>query len=76
MRILRAGIALRYFSNFFGQQIDNKVREFEFESTPAEVMEIYLDYMNGFDVETNLYEKIQLLKLTTKINDEELSQVK
>ena len=56
--------------------MDEKVRQFEFADTPPEIMEIYLDYINGIERETDFYEKIQLLKLTTKIKDEDLSEVK
>ena len=56
--------------------MDEKVREFEFADTPPEIMEIYLDYINGIEKETDFYEKVQLLKLTTKIKDEDLSEVK
>ena len=56
--------------------MDEKVRQFEFADTPPEIMEIYLDYINGIEKETDFYEKVQLLKLTTKIKDEDLSEVK
>ena len=39
-------------------------------------MEIYLKYINEIEVETDIYEKLELLKLTTEVKDEKLSEVK
>ena len=74
-KTFKAGVALEIFSDYFGPQIDDKIYTFEFKDVHPQTFQLYLDHLNQLPIEPSFFQKIDLLALTTKVEDKSLYTV-